>query len=710
MNFMQSRSSTLRNAFQSVIEKFGAIPLGWAGSTEKMDYLNYGDALSPVMVALCSGQHVERVPSRSYTPRLAAVGTIGHGFRHGTTWFWGTGSSGWANPSAPDKERIPYTPPPESQFELCATRGPISNALLSGGNPAPIPYGDPVWLLPRFYRPNIEKKYELGVILHLSELSDRGLIANPREIYARYRIPESLQGSIHLINTVTEVSTDALRDKTDEILSCRRIVSTSLHGMVLAESYGIPCLYFPPHGPKPGLTTVAPVAESKIDLRIADLYSGLGVKSLPMYVQDRRRETNWEDLIAAIDTAWTPIQADEDGLLNGAPFDVAPITAKPGQDVFQSPLLQGLQLRHTVPDLIAADARRSPPPKREKSSPLANPALASSPLPPFEDIVANLGAIPLAWAATTKTNPWANLGDALSALTISIIADTPILRRNFDSREDRLVGVGTIGQAQRNGTVRFWGTGIDATRNAFDPAKASFALPPDTRFHAYGLRGPRSAATLRTQGIAVPAIYGDPVWYLPRFTPTPTPEKQWELGVILHITELDQTTPDGLPRAALTRYGIPPDLHGQIKIINTFTPNSTQGLFDKIDEIRACKCIASTSFHGLVIAEAFQIPCIWFGTNPVGPKRVSLMNPETPIDHRVHDWYSGTTHDHLPIYGQDRTTPCDWKALMAWIDSTYEPVRLDEAALFDAFPLPKAVSLSEPKWQFDAARINGMTY
>lgn len=80
-----------------------------------MDYLNFGDALSPVMVALLSGRQIRRVPTRSRSLRMAAVGTIGHGFAEGEVWFWGTGCSSWKNPSAPLDERVPFTVPPPVQ-------------------------------------------------------------------------------------------------------------------------------------------------------------------------------------------------------------------------------------------------------------------------------------------------------------------------------------------------------------------------------------------------------------------------------------------------------------------------------------------------------------------------------------------------------------------------------------------------------------------
>lgn len=255
-----------------------------------MDYLNFGDALSPVMVALLSGRQIRRVPTRSRSLRMAAVGTIGHGFAEGEVWFWGTGCSSWKNPSAPLDERVPFTVPPQSKFVVTATRGPVSEQLLAGPDGhKPGVYGDPVWILPQFYRPQVEKKWKIGAILHLSELKDRSPVAIPRDNIRRFDIPAELADDVHLITTCAPISMQAIGDKIDEILACERIVSTSLHGMVIAESYGIPCLYFAPNGDVIGPAEKLLDPQGDLDLRIIDLYRGLGKSSVMTLCAAARR-------------------------------------------------------------------------------------------------------------------------------------------------------------------------------------------------------------------------------------------------------------------------------------------------------------------------------------------------------------------------------------------------------------------------------------
>ncbi|MFB2552314.1 polysaccharide pyruvyl transferase family protein [Ensifer soli] len=342
------------NRLAAFAREKGYVPLAWAGSTSTMDYLNFGDALSPVMVSLLSGLTVRRIPSKSKTLRMACVGTIGHGFADGEVWFWGTGCSPYSNPSAPAAERVPFTVPPGSDFRVTATRGPLSEELLTGRPSAGTGvYGDPVWLLPRFYAPKVEKTWKLGVILHLSELADRGYVARVRDGLLRYVIPEEFADSVHLITTVTPIGTTPLKDKVDEILACERIVSTSLHGMVMAECYGIPCLHFPTK--QGGLMDHGLEVSDGLDLRVIDLYRGLGKSRIPVFAQPHGAATDWQAVMDAVDRAWTPVALDGDRLIEAFPLDRHPLSARAGATVWDDPVLQGLQLQHDVAELRRQD-------------------------------------------------------------------------------------------------------------------------------------------------------------------------------------------------------------------------------------------------------------------------------------------------------------------------------------------------------------------
>jgi hypothetical protein len=278
---------------------------------------------------------------QSPASRLAAVGTIGHAMAGGRVIFWGTGSSPYLDPFAGRSMRKPYARPRDTTIDVRATRGPISHRLL-GDIARPPVYGDPVWLLERFYRPSVTKHWDVGVIIHLADLADRAFEAHPKPQMLRYRTdtPDGL--SIRLLNTVTQRSAAALRARVDDIMACRRIVSTSLHGLVIAEAYGIPCMYFAPRGPRRGLCKLDLETEPDLDIRIVDLYRGFGKRFLPVYVQPRGAKTSWRDVARAVDEAWEPLAFDPEPIVERFPLELNPLRPLPNGTVFDHPLVTGI--------------------------------------------------------------------------------------------------------------------------------------------------------------------------------------------------------------------------------------------------------------------------------------------------------------------------------------------------------------------------------
>ncbi|KQV41963.1 hypothetical protein ASE23_04345 [Rhizobium sp. Root73] len=342
-----------------IIRSEKAIPLSWVTTRKDQNYLNLGDALSPVIVSMMSGLPVTHTATKSNTVRLAAVGTIGHMFAGGNVSFWGTGTSPSANPNQSEQPKIPYTRPADTRFHTYATRGPFSRRILTPDATGPAVYGDPLWLLPRFHEAPKEKTYELGVILHLSELADREHEAHPKADTLRHGIDSADRQTVKLINTVTPVSIEGLRERLDEILACKRIVSTSLHGMVFAESYGIPCLYFSPRSRTPGLGRIDLTLEEGLDLRFVDLYRGLGLNQLDVWYQPRNEQTDWETLIRTIDRVWEQKYLDEDPLIESFPLPSSSMLEKgPTGSAFDHPLIRAVPVGREPS--LAERAKRGP--------------------------------------------------------------------------------------------------------------------------------------------------------------------------------------------------------------------------------------------------------------------------------------------------------------------------------------------------------------
>ena len=113
--------------------------------------------------------------------------------------------------------------------KVCAVRGPITRKhLLEKGIECPEVYGDPSLLIPYYYSPNLPKKYKIGLIPHWSSIDS----AQVKRLEKDKRV--------HVIKlSGYKKWTDVI----DELVQCEYIVSESLHGLIMAEAYGIPNLW-----------------------------------------------------------------------------------------------------------------------------------------------------------------------------------------------------------------------------------------------------------------------------------------------------------------------------------------------------------------------------------------------------------------------------------------------------------------------------------
>ena len=133
-----------------------------------------------------------------------------------STIVWGTGVSG--------QDRL-FTIPKE----IRSVRGKKSIEFLQQKNmPYPALVGDPALILPLFYLPkNKEKKYKLGIIPHVIDL-EHPIIK---------QIQSENSNEVLIINlSKFEKWTDII----DQICSCESIASSSLHGLITSDTYGVP--------------------------------------------------------------------------------------------------------------------------------------------------------------------------------------------------------------------------------------------------------------------------------------------------------------------------------------------------------------------------------------------------------------------------------------------------------------------------------------
>lgn len=168
---------------------------------------NLGDALNPYVIEKLTG-----IPPvfGARDSSMLAIGSVVK-FAGDGQYVWGTGASRKSdqfNPNAIYR----------------AVRGPLTRrALLDAGANVPEVYGDPALLMPNFYQPiDTTKRYEVGLIRHVNH---RGI---------------GIVGDGALDLDLRAVSYEDIESFIDQLVQCKVVLSSSLHGIILAQAYGIP--------------------------------------------------------------------------------------------------------------------------------------------------------------------------------------------------------------------------------------------------------------------------------------------------------------------------------------------------------------------------------------------------------------------------------------------------------------------------------------
>lgn len=133
---------------------------------------------------------------------------------------------------------------PLRRLDVRAVRGPLSRkVLLQYGHKCPEIYGDPAILMPFIYKPKLEKTNDILVIpQYLTE----------REF--REKHPELM---------MVTMNTKDYKMVIDAIVSSKKVITSSLHAIILADAYGVPSVLYR------GL-------RKKVDFKYHDYYASTG--------------------------------------------------------------------------------------------------------------------------------------------------------------------------------------------------------------------------------------------------------------------------------------------------------------------------------------------------------------------------------------------------------------------------------------------------
>ena len=230
-----------------------------------------------------------------------------------------------------------------------------------------------------------------------------------------------------------------------------------------------------------------------------------------------------------------------------------------------------------------------------------------------------------------------NFGDVLNPLLYKFMTG-----REAEYSEDppKVLAIGSVMHKARSGDI-IWGTGV------IDP---EIPLQIDHRVLIKAVRGPLTAGVLRSYGIHVPEIYGEPSWLLPMFV-KPAEMRDNVIGFLPHYID----------------YGQAGKLPENVRLLSPATEP-----ISLIKQITACRVIVSSSLHGVCVAEAYGIPAMW----------VELSDLILGKGFKFRDYYAATGRNVQPL---------NWKEKRNWeeinMDTTpFIPPRSMVEQLYESCP------------------------
>lgn len=222
----------LRNVFLSYFIKFknrnlkilndssrktkkNKVNLHWWSMKREDDFENVGDYLSLIICNfMLNKKEMSFEDAVDGTKHIYGVGSIIQGGAQNAT-IWGSGLKHG------DKD-FNWIIRATRRLDVRLVRGPLTReALLNNGYKCPEKYGDPALIMPLIYKPDVEKTKPYLVILHHeTNLTIKDFLSPVCEGYKSF---------------------------IDELCSANLVISSSLHGIILAETYGIPAILLMDH-------------------------------------------------------------------------------------------------------------------------------------------------------------------------------------------------------------------------------------------------------------------------------------------------------------------------------------------------------------------------------------------------------------------------------------------------------------------------------
>jgi len=229
-----------------------------------------------------------------------------------------------------------------------------------------------------------------------------------------------------------------------------------------------------------------------------------------------------------------------------------------------------------------------------------------------------------------------NFGDYLSSVIVTkMAADADCFLDEERPAPARLLAVGSILHFARDGDI-VWGSGV----NGKVPVERHSYRHLDVR----AVRGPLTRDFLLRRGIGVPEIFGDPALLIADLLATRFPGPAERTDPVAFVPNLHDL----------------PSMQGWENVISPLDP-----WWSVVRRISRARHVISTSLHGLVVADAFGVPCTY----------LRLSEEENLF--KYEDYVLGVGRSRLPV------TRSRQEAVRA---SPLDAIRFDTARLKASFP------------------------
>lgn len=244
-----------------------------------------------------------------------------------------------------------------------------------------------------------------------------------------------------------------------------------------------------------------------------------------------------------------------------------------------------------------------------------------------------------------------NIGDDVNLILFKQLTGKTIMNLDEFFHKSSLVnimGIGSIIDWKTNQNAIVWGSGVLLSDTKINSDRKPIKV--------LSVRGKLTQEYLLNQDIYCPNIYGDPALLLPLLY-KPQISSSNKIGIIPHYVDLFDSRLH--------------DFISQNENVILIDIRNYKNWTDIIDLICSCKCIISSSLHGLILSDAYGIPNIW----------VKFSDKIKGNDFKYYDYFSIVERYDVPICFDDVDI-----MVIHNVVSNYRPIHYNTKMIMQVFP------------------------